>query len=106
MPNFYTCIWINDKNNGTRNLQNWTPLPEFKMPNDPTCGNSRRDGFCGEIDDLSFETYPTIGSDDENATVYNYDDFFYTYHSHELENADIYMPLALYLDHAIFDNIN
>jgi hypothetical protein len=90
------------------------------MPFDPTCGFSRRDGLCGQIGDVSWETYPSVGSitvgyfiNDENTTVFNYDDQFWDYYEGgnttviELNDTDArFSPLVNFLDYPLFDYIN
>lgn len=49
MPDFFFCISEQKRASASsRRLDTWS-LPEFKLPNDPTCRNDRRDGYCSEV---------------------------------------------------------
>lgn len=48
MPDFFFCISEQKWASAFRRLDTWS-LPEFKLPNDPTCWNDWRDGYCSEV---------------------------------------------------------
>jgi hypothetical protein len=63
-------------------------LPEFKSAFDPTCSNCKTDGFCGEIGNYSWVSYPSVGeltgdyyNENANTTIFNYEDVFDDYYA-------------------------
>lgn len=99
MPDYYYCI--NDQERDRRRLSAFT-LPEFKLPNDPTCRNDRWDGYCGEF--TTEEIY-----DDWEILYSQYANIYYENEKAiDASNGVISKTIPIYdfLDKTIFENIN